>query len=190
MFVDELLEKFPDAKVVLTNRDVESWEKSMRSSIFQIMKWKSLPFIAWLDPVNNCTVPGINCQVIDVLQLLWRPYYSMMTIIANKWTGGDLDNSETLRRAYADHYADVRSKVPKERLLEFESKDGWEPLCEFLGKPVPKDEPYPRVNDGQWLAKAHSFIFYYRLWSCTKRYIGTSVVLAALGVGYWRMKGQ
>lgn len=39
----------------------------------------------------------------------------------------------------------IRGLVPKERLLEWNVKDGWEPLCEFLGKPVP-DEPFPHVN--------------------------------------------
>jgi hypothetical protein len=109
----------------------------------------------------------------------------MMTIIAHQWIGGDLDNSAALRRFYANHYANVRSKVPKDRLLEFESKDGWEPLCKFLGKPVP-NEPYPKVNDGQWLVKAHNFIFYYRLWACTKKYISAIVLLAAVSVGYWK----
>jgi hypothetical protein len=111
-----------------------------------------------------------------------------MTIIANQWTDGDLDNSEALRRSYLNHYADVRRKVPKERLLEFEAKDGWGPLCEFLGKPVPKDEPYPRVNDGQWLVKAHTFLFYYRLWACTKKYVGVIVLLVAMAVGYWNFR--
>jgi hypothetical protein len=52
LFVDELLERFPDAKVVLTNRDVDSWEMSLRNTIFKIMKWKTLSFIAWLNPVK------------------------------------------------------------------------------------------------------------------------------------------
>lgn len=39
----------------------------------------------------------------------------------------------------------IRGLVPKERLLEWCVEDGWEPLCEFLGKPVP-DEPFPHVN--------------------------------------------
>jgi hypothetical protein len=37
--------------------------------------------------------------------------------------------------------------VPKENLLEWEPKDRWEPLCEFLRKPVPK-EPFPYANKG------------------------------------------
>ena len=36
--------------------------------------------------------------------------------------------------------------VPKERLLEMDLQDGWEPLCKFLGKPIP-DEPFPRSNE-------------------------------------------
>lgn len=42
----------------------------------------------------------------------------------------------------------VRNLVPKERLLEWAIEDGWEPLCEFLGKPVP-NEPFPHVNLGK-----------------------------------------
>lgn len=39
----------------------------------------------------------------------------------------------------------IRGLVPKERLLEWSVEDGWEPLCSFLGKPVP-GEPFPHVN--------------------------------------------
>ena len=41
----------------------------------------------------------------------------------------------------------IRGLVAKDRLLEWSVEDGWEPLCQFLGKPVPKDEPFPRTND-------------------------------------------
>ncbi len=42
---------------------------------------------------------------------------------------------------------EVIATVPPERLLVFEAKQGWEPLCKFLDVPVPTDGPYPRVND-------------------------------------------
>lgn len=44
-----------------------------------------------------------------------------------------------------EHCNMIRGLVPKERLLEWTVEDGWEPLCEFLGKPVP-DEPFPNTN--------------------------------------------
>jgi hypothetical protein len=46
---------------------------------------------------------------------------------------------------FEEHNSDVQSSLPPERLLVFEASQGWEPLCRFLGVPVP-EEPYPRVN--------------------------------------------
>ena len=39
----------------------------------------------------------------------------------------------------------AQSKVPKENLLVWNVKEGWGPLCEFLGKPIP-DGPIPHDN--------------------------------------------
>jgi hypothetical protein len=47
--------------------------------------------------------------------------------------------------AFEAHNAEVQKLIPKDRLLIFQAKDGWGPLCEFLGVPVP-DRPYPHVN--------------------------------------------
>lgn len=47
----------------------------------------------------------------------------------------------------SEHCNMIRGLVPKERLLEWKVEDGWEPLCKFLGKPIP-DEPFPHVNTG------------------------------------------
>ena len=40
----------------------------------------------------------------------------------------------------------VIAEVPKDRLLIFQVKDGWNPLCEFLGVGSPSS-PFPRMND-------------------------------------------
>ena len=44
------------------------------------------------------------------------------------------------------HIATVRAEVPSSKLLVFDVRDGWEPLCDFLGVPTPSDE-FPNVND-------------------------------------------
>jgi hypothetical protein len=55
--------------------------------------------------------------------------------------------------AYERHNAAVRSAIPADRLLEWTATDGWEPLCERLGLPVP-DDPFPRTNTtGQFRAE-------------------------------------
>lgn len=61
---------------------------------------------------------------------------------------GKEDMQRKARDAYRNHYALVRRVTPKNKLLEYRMGDGWEPLCEFLGKEVPASS-FPRVNDQQ-----------------------------------------
>jgi len=51
-----------------------------------------------------------------------------------------------LQTAFSAHVNAVKTTIPSDQLLVFEAGDGWEPLCSFLGVPVP-DGPYPRTND-------------------------------------------
>ena len=49
-------------------------------------------------------------------------------------------------RMYEDHNARIKRLVPKDRLLEYNVKDGWGPLCRFLGHPLPEHKLFPKVN--------------------------------------------
>jgi hypothetical protein len=58
-----------------------------------------------------------------------------------------------LDKAYAiaqmqRRYQEVQERVPREKLLVFDVREGWEPLCRFLGVPAP-DSPFPHLNDTQ-----------------------------------------
>mmetsp|Transcript_34667 Transcript_34667/g.80170 ORF Transcript_34667/g.80170 Transcript_34667/m.80170 type:complete len:133 (-) Transcript_34667:331-729(-) len=74
-------------------------------------------------------------------------------VMLNVPTGGrpelyqDLPTLEAGYDAWVDF---VRKTVPKERLLEFDVRQGWTPLCKFLGKDEPpKEKPFPHINDGK-----------------------------------------
>lgn len=76
----------------------------------------------------------------------------------------------------------IRGLVPKDRLLEWSVEDGWEPLCEFLGKTVP-DEPFPHVNSaagwaGQEMRIGKKYIF---------GAIKNVVVFSAIATGAWSL---
>ena len=58
MFVDELLAAYPNAKIILTERDIKSWEISMNNTIFKLLSWRSFYWIGPLEPV--CT-PSTYC---------------------------------------------------------------------------------------------------------------------------------
>jgi hypothetical protein len=61
------------------------------------------------------------------------------------WLGDRVDDREAMIAAYERHNAAVRAAIPPERLLEWSVADGWEPLCDRLGVPIP-DEPFPLTN--------------------------------------------
>jgi hypothetical protein len=66
------------------------------------------------------------------------------TIVVEKTFGGLLDKAHAIA-VFNAHTEDVRRSVPPKKLLVYESGEGWEPLCAFLGLPVPAT-PYPKVN--------------------------------------------
>lgn len=82
------------------------------------------------------------------------------------------------------HEEKVRSLVPQEQLLEMDLSEGWEPLCKFLGVPVP-DEPFPRANDGAAADKNATTVLLKVLGVWISIF---SVVGYALLSGYWMWK--
>lgn len=80
---------------------------------------------------------------------------------------------ETAIQTYLEHYELVRRITPPEQLLEYELGSGWEPLCKFLGKPVP-DEPFPQINDRKSLSES----FHYGLRIQLLKWMGIAVAAA------------
>ncbi|RDW92234.1 hypothetical protein BP5796_01628 [Coleophoma crateriformis] len=124
-FAEELIEAYPEAKVILTTRDVDSWHASTMKTVY----WRVMdPELRWLQYFSWAA--GL--------------YYPMLKKFFDEFFKGDFPNQG--KRIFVEHYDHVRSLVPKDRLLEFSIKDGWDPLCNFLEVPVPS-EKFPHVND-------------------------------------------
>lgn len=119
-----------DVKVILTTRDdVDKWVRSWLE-VARLGDLLERPPFSWV-PSARALVP--------LRRDLWK-------VVP---TGGHPEeylNPEYLRKGYELHARRVRATVPKERLLVFNVKEGWEPLCEFLEVPVP-DTPFPFIND-------------------------------------------
>jgi hypothetical protein len=108
-FWPELMEAFPDALVVLSVRDADSWWRSANGTIF----------------------PSIDRAGGE-----WRAMIG--DLFANRFTPA-LTDREACIAAFERHNAEVRRRTPKERLLEWRAAEGWEPLCAALGVPVPEE---------------------------------------------------
>ena len=93
---------------------------------------------------------------------------------------------ERLLEGYSNHYSHIRSVVPSSRLLEYTLEDGWEPLCQYLGKPVP-NVPYPHENVGSYTADMHLEIMYFRLFKVGGKWAALAAAgIAALLAIWWK----
>ena len=118
-FWREISSANPDALVLLSTRDPESWYRSASNTIFQTV---------------HSRPPGTERWFATTMHKMWAKRFS-----------DDLENPTAMMDAFEHHNAQVRAGVPAGRLLEWTSSDGWEPICERLGVAVP-NEAFPAVN--------------------------------------------
>ena len=120
-FWRELAAFYSGAKVILTTRSPESWYESYSGTINKLM------------------------STIDEAPASLRPWFEMAMGVTTKNGIDGKSNRGDMIKAFEDHVDAVRESIPADRLLVFEVRHGWEPLCAFLGKPVPTT-PFPRSN--------------------------------------------
>ena len=131
----ELIEVYPDAKVLLSVRDAEGWVRSMQNTINQIAFGEGLMHhLVWaqydIDPVYAAWIDLM-------LEMMWSDRGAM---------AGTNGEPAAMAEAMERWNQAVIDTVPAERLLVWDPKEGWEPLCDFLDAPVP-EMPLPHVND-------------------------------------------
>jgi hypothetical protein len=119
----ELSDYYPDALVLLSTRDADSWWESASTTIFRVGELE-----AWGNPAMLAQMNMARAM------------------FASRFTPNWLDE-QAAKRAFEAHNASVRAAVPSERLVDWHPRDGWKPICDALGLAVP-EEPFPHVNTG------------------------------------------
>lgn len=142
LFWKELIEAYPDAKIVLVERNEETWLKSI-----------AVLFDGVLHPIST-----------HVLRFTDPYWYGRVISAGRGWILASTGHAsaagakQNALAVYRKHYADIRAAVPAEKMLEFRLGSGWEPLCKYLGKPVP-DVPFPRLNEAATLERTFPAAF-------------------------------
>lgn len=114
-----LAETYPEALILLSVRDAESWWRSASTTIF----------------------PGIE-------SMQGTPWYEMVDRVMSSTFTARRDDRDAAVAAFDAHNARVLAEAPGDRLLVWQPSDGWEPLCSALGVPVPS-EPFPKTNTSE-----------------------------------------
>ena len=118
---------YPDARIILTVRDEQRWYDSVAATIYAVSFLLPLWITRMIPPLHR-----VNRMVIASV---WDGVF-----------GGRFEDREHALAIYREHIARVKAIAPPDKLLVFEAADGWEPLCLFLGVPIPAGE-YPHLND-------------------------------------------
>lgn len=121
---ETLAEIYPASKVILSIRDPDEWFDSVQATI--------VPFI------NSMSVQNENEHLKELANWSAR-------LIARDIFEDRLHDRAYATEVYRAHTSRVISTIPKERLLVFRVSDGWEPLCNFLGREIPS-EVFPKTN--------------------------------------------
>lgn len=130
-FALDLIKAYPEAKIILVERDVDSWDRSVEEAIIDTTwGWRADFFTCFLAPLFFGGKTGLTIRKVLL------GFFEARNV--NELRANAKDR-------YRRHYAEVRAAVPPERLLNFDLKEGWEPLCTFLGKEVP-GVPFPVKN--------------------------------------------
>jgi hypothetical protein len=123
-FYKELTQRYPEAAVILTVRDPERWYESARNTIFN------------LQGVASPRAPQMA-----------------MELASQRGFDADVEDRGRMIEAFNRWNEEVKEFVPAHRLLIYEVKEGWEPLCDFLDVEAPKSKPFPHLNDSDSFGK-------------------------------------
>jgi hypothetical protein len=123
-FWRELATIYPEAKVILTIRSPESWYGSFSETIFKLLAAR------------------------DQVPPEMAPFLEMGSGVVAKTGFAAGAGREEIIKSFNAHNDAVRSAIAADRLLVYQVKEGWAPLCRFLGQPVP-DAPFPNTNSAQ-----------------------------------------
>nr|XP_039248431.1 uncharacterized protein LOC120326239 [Styela clava] len=134
---EQIVQAFPDAKVILTVRSSEDeWYESMKHQFYVVNKYIE-----------------INETLLEILLLFSGPMRREFRRYENAFMPACFGvpkpygrpTEAFLRSRYRQHNAYVKSHFGNGKLLIYNVKQGWEPLCQFLNMQVP-EKPFPRKN--------------------------------------------
>lgn len=140
-FYEQQMRAYPDAKVLLSVRDPEKWYESVSNTIYQMHHRVGVSLLSRF-------LSYLGKALIQLVQPHMKRTFRMQTAVI--WDGtfaGNFEDKAYALAVFNRHIEEVKGTVPPEKLLVYNVKEGWEPLCAFLGVPVPDGKPFPRLND-------------------------------------------
>ncbi|KAI0468235.1 hypothetical protein F4859DRAFT_506341 [Xylaria cf. heliscus] len=149
-FAIELAKAYPHAKVVILNRDPEKWYTSFVKTVQEMIKRRES--LELFERILRPCLPPQASAIIRIGNLLSKSGIGL----------GSYGKGECIE-FFHRYYAECRTSIAAERCIDFKVQEGWSPLCEHLGVPIPQQKtvngwiqaPFPQAND---MESFHSWV--------------------------------
>ena len=166
----ELIATYPEAKIIVSMRNPDAWYKSCMNSVGKAQGSLFLSVLAYLDPL-----------------FLGKMFPLINVMVKGSFGETGLQDEAHVKKVYIAMHEEVRQMVPKDRLLEYKLGQGWEPLCDFLGKEVPTT-PFPHVNESAEFAERQKLMGSLTIRRIARRYLPSLLAVMAVVGGYLYIK--
>ena len=133
IYYRQIMEAFPEARIILTVRDAERWYQSTYDTLYQF------------------ALKGEESSP-EIHSMQSRLYRMTNTMIWNGLFGGRFSDKEYATEVFRNHNQEVVRNIDPGNLLVYDVKQGWKPLCAFMGVDVPPED-FPHVNDTESMRK-------------------------------------
>ena len=164
------MDAYPDAKLILTNRDVDAWYTSCEKTLLQARTYWLHSVLQYFDWATGLVHP-LRCKY-------WRCLF-----------GDDFEaNGKAAMRA---HYSEIRNAAKQRgrEVLELNLGDDWGPLCSFLEVEVP-NHAFPQENKGgDWILKMRRCARL-RAQAAMHRFFHFGLAIAIFGIGTWSARSM
>ena len=131
-----ILKDYPNAKIILSTRKADKWHDSMVDTVLQL--------------APDSGVQPVGIRVMMYLFQFWKVFGILCNLCFITHLLGTNFTKPIAVQKFNDWSNDVKQTCGKDKVLEFDVSQGWEPLCTFLGKPIP-NEPFPNINDSNMM---------------------------------------
>lgn len=171
----ELIAAYPEAKVIIAMRDPDAWFTSVQRSVgkehekLNVLNPYIRQILMWFDP------------------FYFGRFFPLARALEFGPFGPDgFNDPKRCKEVYVQMYEEVRRIVPKDRLLEFRLKEGWEPMCKFLGKEIPSG-PFPHINESSEFDERTELIARHAMIRGSKRLLTLFAFIAVAWVFVWKI---
>lgn len=126
LYWDQIFKQYPNCKVIVPCFEYKKWHESM-VDLTNVLYSKPFTFSSYF---------------MGLCSMVQKEYWPRLL---NHNIDKFIKDEQFSKKYYHETLQHIKSIVPKEQLLIYDVRDGWEPLCKFVDKPIP-DKPFPRAN--------------------------------------------